>query len=65
MSVVSLLILIALIGFFAWLLIKIVPMPAEIQKTIVAVAVVIVILIVLEAFGIFGSIQSVQVPKIR
>ena len=65
MSIIGLLVFIALVGLVAWLLIRLIPMPAEIQKIIVVVAVVIALLIVLDAFGLLGSIQNVQVPRIH
>jgi hypothetical protein len=59
----DLLVLIALIGFFTWAVVAIVPMPGKIAQTLEIVALIVVIWIVLGAFGLLP--QDVPVPSLR
>ncbi len=63
MSVLTLLLVLALLGAGAWLLITYVPMPSGIRSLIIVVVVVIGILYVLKAFGI--GLPNLQVPTVK
>lgn len=65
MSVLSLFLVCALIGFLAWVIVKLIPMPANIANVIYIAALAIVIFYVLSAFGILGHIGSARVPTIH
>lgn len=65
MSVFSLFLVCALIGFLAWVIVKLIPMPANIQNAIYIAALVIVILYLLSAFGLLGHIGNLRVPTIH
>ena len=61
MSLISLLVLIAVIGLVAWALRTYVPMPPSFQNLIVVVAIVAVVFIVLNAFGLLDGLWAVHV----
>ena len=65
MSIVGLLLILALIGLVAWLLIRFVPMPPPMQTVITVAAVVISILIILQALGLIPVSLNQPVPRIR
>lgn len=60
---ISLLIMIALIGFGAYVLIRFVPMPQAARTALIVVAVFGIILYALHAFGI--HIPEVPVPQVH
>lgn len=60
-----LLVICAIVGFVAWLLVTYVPMTAGSKKLIRIAAVVAIILILCQAFGIFNLIRDVPVPQVR
>ncbi len=64
MSLVSLLIGLAVVGFLLWLFNAYVPCDATIKKIINIVVLVAVVLWLLAVFGILGDIKSVKVPHI-
>jgi hypothetical protein len=64
MSIISLLVILALVGLVAWVLIKFVPMPQPIRTVIIIVAIVIAVLVALHAFGIFTGGLNQQVPHV-
>jgi len=55
MSIITLILTLAVIGFLLWLLLTYVPMPQPFPKIIVGVAVVAVILWLLYGFGLLGA----------
>ncbi len=61
MAIIQLLVLLAVIGLFVWAITSLIPMPAQISKIIVVVAIVICVFVVLQAFGLMPS----GVPSIR
>jgi len=63
MPLFTLLIYLALIGLVTWLITTLIPMPGQIAKIIVVVAVVICVLIALQAFGI-GLSPGPTVPNL-
>ena len=65
MSLISLVITLAVVGFLLWLLTTYVPMDATIKKIIVAVVVIAVCLWLLSALGLIGNLNSVQVPRLN
>ncbi len=65
MSLISLLVLIAVIGLIVWLLTTYVPMPAPFKTAIIVIAIVVVLLFVLGAFGLLDSLGAIRVgPRI-
>jgi len=65
MSVISLIIVLAVLGLVVWLITTYVPMDGGIKKVIRISGVVIAILYLLHALGIFGGIGGMRVPTIR
>lgn len=65
MSLISLLILIAVLGLVVYLIITLIPMPPQFRTAIIVVALFAVILLVLQAMGLLPSVTSVQVPRVR
>lgn len=59
MSLISLILVLAFVGFMAWLILQI-EMPPVVQKIIIAVVVVFLILYVLQQFGV-----STPVPTLK
>ena len=51
-GIIELLIILAIVGLVAWVIVTMIPMPAPIQKVIIVVAVLLCILIVVRALGI-------------
>lgn len=64
MSVLSLLLVLALLGVVTWALVTFLPMPSNIKMLIVIVAGIIGVLYVLSAFGVLGSL-NMRVPTIH
>ncbi len=63
MSVISLLLILALLGLVAWALVTYIPMQAGIQKLIIVAAIVIGALYLLNAFGI--GLPRMNVPQVQ
>jgi len=61
MSLIYILIVVALIGFFVWILNQIEQIPANFKKIINLVALVVTVLWLLQAFGILGAIWDVRI----
>jgi amino acid transporter len=53
MDLVSLVLMLAVVGLFCWLIVTYIPMPAPFQKIIIAVVVIAVILYLLSYFGVY------------
>lgn len=62
-GVLVLLIVLAVIGVFAWCLTTYVPMPAPIRGIIIVIAVIVALLIVLNAFGLLDSTTSLRIDR--
>ena len=60
MGLLELIIILALVGFVAWIVLQLIPMPAPFPKIIVAVACLLALLIVLRAIGF-----DLPVPRVR
>ncbi len=56
----TLILTIAALGFIAWLLVTLIPMPAPYPRIIIALSCIIVLLLVLQAFGLVGPM-----PRLR
>lgn len=54
-SLVTLLLLVALIGVIAWAITAFIPMPTPFKTLVVAVAGIFAILVILRAFGLFDG----------
>lgn len=65
MSVLVLMLILALLGLAAWAITAFVPMPQGIKNLIVIVAVIAGIMYTLNAFGVWGTLPAMQVPRIR
>lgn len=63
MSIFALLVLLAAIGFFSWLLVTYVPMIPALKTVIVVAACLIAVLLILDAMGF--SLLGPQVPRLR
>jgi len=59
MSLISLLVTLAIVGFLIWLILRI-PMPAQLQQVIIAVAIVFVVLWVLQQFGVITGFSQLR-----
>ena len=60
MSLISLIIALALVGFILWMVLTYVPMPDPFKKVIIVIVVLVLILYLLQAFGITGP----MVPRL-
>jgi len=65
MSLIGLIVALAVVGVVLWLVNSKVPMDPGIKTIINIVVLIVVVLFVLQAFGILGSLQTIQVPRIR
>lgn len=61
MSVISILLLIALVGFVAWAITNFIPMDPRFKNLVVVAAIVLVVLIVLSRTGVLGGLEDVRV----
>ncbi len=57
---ISLILTVVLIGFVAWLLVTLVPMPAPFPRVVIAIACVLALLAVLNAFGVGPAIPRMR-----
>ena len=57
MSLITLIIVIAVIGLIVWLVTTYIPMPEPFKKIIIVVALIVVVLYCLSAFGILGDVS--------
>ncbi len=60
MSLINLVIVLALVGFLLWLIVNFIPMPAPVQKIIIAVVVVFVVLWLLQGFGVITGFENLR-----
>lgn len=65
MSLLSLVIVLIVVGVLLWAVNTYVPMDAKIKQILNIVVVICVVLWLLSAFGLFGHLGSVQVPRVR
>jgi hypothetical protein len=63
MPVISLIIILAVIGLFLWLVNAYIPMDATIKKILNVVVLIAVILWLLSVFGVLGAAWHVRVPN--
>jgi hypothetical protein len=63
MTVVSLLLVLALLGLVAWAVTSYIPMPEGMKKLIIVAVVVIGVLYVLHAFGL--GLPNMRVPTVK
>lgn len=61
MSLISLVVTIAVLGFIVWAVLTYVPMPPVFQKLLVGTVALVLILYLLQIFGVLGSLHSVRV----
>jgi len=65
MPLITLVITLIVVGVLLWLLEAYVPMDATIKRIIHIVVIIAVVLWLLNVFGVFGSLNNVQVPRMR
>ncbi len=63
MSVLTLMLVLALLGLAAWAIVTLIPMPEGIRKLIIIVAVIVAVLYVLSAFGI--GFPNMTIPRVK
>lgn len=61
MSLLSLLIILAVVGFVLWLITQYIPMNETVKRIIVAVTVLILCVWLLQTFGVLGRMESVRI----
>lgn len=61
MSLITLVLVLAIVGFLLWLIVTYIPMPEPFKKVIVVVVVIVLVLYLLQLFGIVGP----SVPRLR
>ena len=61
MPLISLILMLALVGFLLWLLLTFVPMPDPFKKVIIVIVVIVLVLYLMQIFGIVGP----NVPRLR
>lgn len=61
MSLISLVLTLAVVGFILWLIVTYVPMVAPIKNVILVVVVIVVVLWLMQVFGVVGP----NVPRFR
>ena len=59
MSLISLILVLAFVGFLAWLVLQI-EMPAVVQKIIIGVVVIFLVLYVLQQFGVATPVPALK-----
>ncbi len=63
MGIIEFILICAVLGFVAWLLITYVPMPAPIQTIIIIAVCIVIIVLLLNALGIMGYDRPI--PRLR
>jgi hypothetical protein len=63
-SLITLIIVLALIGLLTWAIVTYVPMQANFKKLIIVVVIVVIILWLLQVFGLLPDLNAVRVPKL-
>jgi hypothetical protein len=63
MPIITVLIVLAVIGFLLWLVTTYVPMDATIKRILVAVVIIITVLWLLNVFGLLGALGNVNAPR--
>jgi len=61
----QLVIVLIVVGVLLWLVNSYIPMDAKIKTILNVVVVICVVLWLLNAFGVFGAINGVGVPRVR
>ena len=61
MSLLSIILVLIVVGVLLWLVNNYIPMDSKIKGILNAVVVILVVLWLLQAFGVLGSLNSVQV----
>jgi uncharacterized membrane protein YeaQ/YmgE (transglycosylase-associated protein family) len=64
MSLISLILVLAVIGLLAWAITTFVPMPGNIKTLIIVVCGIVALLYVLSAFGVIPALSGVRVPTV-
>ena len=63
MSLVTLIVVIAVVGLLVWAATTLIPMPEPFKKAIYVVAVVGLVLYILSAFGLLSGIHDIRIGK--
>jgi len=64
MSLISLVVTLIVVGVLLWLVNTYIPMDAKIKQILNIVVVIAVVLWLLSVFGVIGSLNTVQVPRV-
>ena len=65
MSLLTLVVTLIVVGVLLWLVNTYIPMDATIKKIITIVVIIAVVLWLLSAFGLFGNLSTVKVPRVN
>jgi len=65
MTFIGLIVVLIVVGVCLWLVNSMIPMDPKIKTILNVVVVICVVLFVLQAFGLFDSLNSVRVPRVR
>ncbi len=61
MTLLSLIVLLAVVGLVLWLVTTYVPMDASIRRIIIGVVVIVVVFYLLRVFGFLGQLERIRV----
>ncbi len=61
MSLIGLILVLAVVGVFLWLINSYIPMQATIKKILNAVVIIVVVLWLLNAFGILSGLETIRI----
>lgn len=62
MGIIEFFVIAAFIGFLAWAITTLIPMPGQIARVIVIAAVIVIVLVLMRALGLLG--HDVPIPHI-
>ena len=63
MSLINLIVVLIVVGFFLWLVNRYIPMEARIKSILNVVVIILVVLWLLNAFGRFHSFSAIRIGK--
>lgn len=65
MPLISVVIVLIVVGVLLWLANNHVPMDAKIKSIMNAVVIIAVVIWLLQVFGLFGSLNTIQTPRLH
>jgi hypothetical protein len=63
MSIITLIVLVAVVGMLVWAVTTLVPMPPKFQQAIYVLAVVFLALYILAAFGLLDGVRDIRIGR--